>query len=343
MTDMTSTNQTSGMSHHLLRFLRENYIYVILVVVVALLSMANLDKFALFERGNFLNPNNIINILRISAPILTLAGAFTLLMVSGHIDLSVGSAMSMAAVIYSLLAINGVPFIPAFLLTALVGVLAGALNGLLVVRLTINPVIATLISLSLFKGIALLLVQDGVSAIKSGGGLTMPSWFNDYGRLGVFMNLPAAFWMAVVVTLALVIVQKRGVLGKYAAATGGNPTAARLSGINTGKVVVLLYVIVGVTAALAGIARASFMSLGDPLSGDGMELTAILVVLLGGTAFSGGEGRVLKSFVAALIIMVLTIGMLTIVPAYYQTLVIGACLLAAAASNHLVSRKVKHS
>ena len=85
------------------------------------------------------------------------------------------------------------------------------------------------------------------------------------------------------------------------------------------------------------------MSLGDPLSGDGMELTAILVVLLGGTAFSGGEGRVLKSFVAALIIMVLTIGMLTIVPAYYQTLVIGACLLAAAASNHLVSRKVKHS
>jgi ribose/xylose/arabinose/galactoside ABC-type transport system permease subunit len=343
MTDMTSTTQTPGMNHHLLRFLRENYIYLILVVVVALLSMANLDKFALFERGNFLNQNNIINILRISAPILTLAGAFTLLMVSGHIDLSVGSAMSMAAVIYSLLAINGVPFIPAFLLTACVGVLAGALNGLLVVRLTINPVIATLISLSLFKGIALLLVQDGVSAIKSGGGLTMPSWFNDYGRLGAFMNLPAAFWMAVVVTLALVIVQKRGVLGKYAAATGGNPTAARLSGINTGKVVVLLYVIVGVTAALAGIARASFMSLGDPLSGDGMELTAILVVLLGGTAFSGGEGRVLKSFVAALIIMVLTIGMLTIVPAYYQTLVIGACLLAAAASNHLVSRKVKHS
>jgi ribose transport system permease protein len=85
------------------------------------------------------------------------------------------------------------------------------------------------------------------------------------------------------------------------------------------------------------------MSLGDPLSGDGMELTAILVVLLGGTAFSGGEGKVLRSFVGALIIMMLTVGMLTIVPAYYQTLVIGSALLAAAASNHLVSRKGKES
>ena len=81
------------------------------------------------------------------------------------------------------------------------------------------------------------------------------------------------------------------------------------------------------------------MSLGDPLSGDGMELTAILVVLIGGTAFSGGEGRVLRSFVGALIIMTITLGMLTLVPAYYQTLVLGAVLLGAAASNHWISRK----
>ncbi len=122
-----------------------------------------------------------------------------------------------------------------------------------------------------------------------------------------------------------------------------HPTAAKLSGINTSAIVFLLYVIVGVVAALAGIARSSFMSLGGPLSGDGMELSAILVVLLGGTAFSGGEGRVLRSFIGALIIMALTVGMLTLVPAYFQTLVIGAALLAAAASNHLISRKVTAS
>lgn len=321
------------------QFLRNYYIYFVLVAVILGLSAANLDSYGLFERGNFLYKKNIINILRVSAPLITLSGAFCLLMVSGYIDLSVGSAMSLSAVIYALLAINGVPFVLAFAITVVVGAGLGVINGFLVVRLKITPVIATLITLSFYKGIALLLVQDGVSAIKSGGGLTMPSWFNSYGREGVLLGLPMAFWIAVGVILVLVIAQNRTLLGKYAAATGGNPTAATLSGINTNRVVFLLYIIVGVTAALAGIARSSFMSLGDPLSGDGMELNAILVVLVGGTAFSGGEGRVLRSFIGALIIMALTVGMLTLVPAYFQTLVIGAALLTAAASNHLISRK----
>lgn len=321
------------------QFLRNYYIYFVLVAVILGLSAANLDSYGLFERGNFLYKKNIINILRVSAPLITLSGAFCLLMVSGYIDLSVGSAMSLSAVIYALLAINGVPFVFAFAITVVVGAGLGVINGFLVVRLKITPVIATLITLSFYKGIALLLVQDGVSAIKSGGGLKMPSWFNSYGREGVLLGLPMAFWIAVGVILVLVIAQNRTLLGKYAAATGGNPTAATLSGINTNRVVFLLYIIVGVTAALAGIARSSFMSLGDPLSGDGMELNAILVVLVGGTAFSGGEGRVLRSFIGALIIMALTVGMLTLVPAYFQTLVIGAALLTAAASNHLISRK----
>ena len=321
------------------QFLRNYYIYFVLVAVILGLSAANLDSYGLFERGNFLYKKNIINILRVSAPLITLSGAFCLLMVSGYIDLSVGSAMSLSAVIYSLLAINGVPFVFAFAITVVVGAGLGVINGFLVVRLKITPVIATLITLSFYKGIALLLVQDGTSAIKSGGGLKMPSWFNSYGREGLLLGLPMAFWIAVGVILVLVIAQNRTLLGKYAAATGGNPTAATLSGININRVVFLLYIIVGVTAALAGIARSSFMSLGDPLSGDGMELNAILVVLVGGTAFSGGEGRVLRSFIGALIIMALTVGILTLVPAYFQTLVIGAALLTAAASNHLISRK----
>ena len=321
------------------QFLRNYYIYFVFVAVVLGLSAANLDSYGLFERGNFLYKKNIINVLRVSAPLITLAGAFCLLMVSGYIDLSVGSAMSLSAVIYALLAINGVPFVLAFAITVVVGAGLGVINGFLVVRLKITPVIATLITLSFYKGIALLLVQDGTSAIKSGGGLKMPSWFNSYGREGLLLGLPMAFWIAVGVILVLFIAQNRTLLGKYAAATGGNPEAATLSGINTNRVVFLLYIIVGVTAALAGIARSSFMSLGDPLSGDGMELNSILVVLVGGTAFSGGEGRVLRSFIGALIIMALTVGMLTLVPAYFQTLVIGAALLTAAASNHLISRK----
>lgn len=325
------------------KFILNYYIYLVLAAIVIFLSSVNLDQYALFERGNFLYKRNIINILRVSAPILVLAGAFTLLMISGYIDLSVGSTMGLSAVIYALLAINGVPFWAAFSITVLCGILLGAFNGLLVVKFGITPVIATLITLSLYKGMALLLVEDGVSAIKSMGDMKMPVWFNDYGRDAVLMGLPMAFWVAVGVTVFLIVLQNRSLLGKYAAATGGNPTAAKLSGIRTGLVVFSLYAIVGACASLAGIARASFMSIGDPLSGDGMELTAILVVLIGGTAFSGGEGKVLRSFIGALIIMTLTVGMLTLVPAYYQTLVIGAALLAAAASNHLVTKKGKVS
>ncbi|MGF1721020.1 ABC transporter permease [Vibrio kyushuensis] len=340
MSDSTKVfNTPSSFGNQVSKFVLNYYIYFVLAAIVIFLSSVNLEQYALFERGNFLYKKNIINILRVSAPILVLAGAFTLLMISGYIDLSVGSTMGLSAVIYALLAINGVPFWAAFSITVFCGVLLGAFNGLLVVKFGITPVIATLITLSLYKGVALLLVEDGVSAIKSMGDMKMPGWFNDYGRDAVLMGLPMAFWVAVGVTAFLILLQNRSLLGKYAAATGGNPTAAKLSGIKTGLVVFSLYAIVGACASLAGIARASFMSIGDPLSGDGMELTAILVVLIGGTAFSGGEGKVLRSFIGALIIMTLTVGMLTLVPAYFQTLVIGAALLAAAASNHLVSKK----
>ena len=134
----------------------------------------------------------------------------------------------------------------------------------------------------------------------------------------------------------LIIVQNRTVLGKYAAAIGGNRTAAELSGINVILMVFILYIIVGLYAALAGVARASYMSLGDPLSGDGMDLSCIIAVLLGGTAYSGGEGSVAKTIVGSIIIMCVTIGLMTVIPAYYQTLATGSVLLIAVALNHLL-------
>ena len=100
--------------------------------------------------------------------------------------------------------------------------------------------------------------------------------------------------------------------------------------------------IVGLFAALAGVARASYMSLGDPLSGDGMELDNIIAVLLGGTAFSGGEGSVLKTIVGALIIVCVTTGLMTVIPAYWQIVAKGSVLLFAVVLNHvLVREKVK--
>jgi|BarGraNGADG00312_2_1021985.scaffolds.fasta_scaffold36693_1 ribose/xylose/arabinose/galactoside ABC-type transport system permease subunit len=319
--------------------IKRYYIYVVLVLMVLTLSLVKLDQGNFFERGQFLSPDSIINLLRSSVPIMILSGAFTLLMISGYIDLSVGSAMSLNAVVFAWMILNGFSFWPALIVTLLTGSVLGFINGFLAMKLRITPVIATLVTLNLFKGLALLIVPDGLSAIKGSAEKVMPAWINDFARKDILLGLPWAFWGAVLVIVLLVIVQRKMLLGKYAAAIGGNRLAAELSGINTVNIVWLLYIIVGVFAALAGVARASYMSLGDPLSGDGMETNCLIAVLLGGTAFSGGEGSVIKSVVGSLIIICVTIGLMTVIPAYWQTAARGIVLIVAVVLNHLLVRK----
>jgi ribose transport system permease protein len=337
-----SLRQQQDQSVAMRSIIKQFYIYVVLVLIVLAFSVVKLPQVSLFGRGSFLSPDSIINLLRSAVPILTLSGAFTLLMISGYIDLSVGSAMSLSAVVFAWMILNGFGFLPAFVLTLIMGVALGCLNGFFVMKLRITPVIATLVTLNLFKGFALLIVPDGVSAIKSSAEKTMPGWINDFARKEVLLGLPWAFWVAVIVIIGLIIVQRKTLLGKYAAAIGGNRLAAELSGINAVWVVWLLYILVGFFAALAGLARASYMSLGDPLSGDGMELDCIIAVLLGGTAFSGGEGSVAKTIVGALIIACVTVGLMTVIPAYWQVVAKGSVLVVAVVLNHLLVReKVK--
>jgi len=321
---------------------KKYYIYVVLLLIVGLFALMKVDQVGLFGRGAFLSRDSIINLLRSAVPILIVSGAFTLLMISGYIDLSVGSAMSLNAVVFAFMVLNGFDFIPALLITLALGFVLGMFNGALVMKLRITPVIATLVTLNLFKGIALLIVPDGLSAIKGSDIKPMPGWINNFGRQDVLFGLPMAFFVALILIATLIIIQRKTIIGKYAAAIGGNRTAAELSGISPVKYVWVLYVIVGVCAALAGVARASYMSLGDPLSGDGMETACIIAVLLGGTAFSGGEGSVAKTMIGAIIIISVTTGLMTVIPAYWQTEAMGSVLLIAVVINHLLAReKVK--
>jgi ribose/xylose/arabinose/galactoside ABC-type transport system permease subunit len=338
-TKQVSMRAAQDRSNALRANVKKYYIYVVLFLIVIIFAMVKVDKVGLFGRGAFLSPDSIINLLRSAVPILMVSGAFTLLMISGYIDLSVGSAMSLNAVVFAFMVLNGFDFIPAFLITLALGFVLGMFNGALVMKLRITPVIATLVTLNLFKGIALLIVPDGLSAIKGSAAKPMPGWINNFGRQDVLFGLPMAFFVALILIATLIILQRKTVIGKYAAAIGGNRTAAELSGISAVKYVWVLYVIVGVCAALAGVARASYMSLGDPLSGDGMETACIIAVLLGGTAFSGGEGSVAKTMIGAIIIISVTTGLMTVIPAYWQTEAMGGVLLIAVVINHLVTRE----
>jgi len=317
--------------------LKEIYVYVVLAVFVIVLTFIKGEPFG---RGNFLNwSDNLVNLFRMAAPVLTMSSGFTLLMISGRIDLSVGSAMSLSAVVYCIMILNGMAMFPALLLTLLLGVVMGLINGAIVTRLRITPVIATLITMNLFQGIARYLVPTGLSAIKSTEFQKMPVWINDFARKGVLAGLPLAFFVAIGVIVLLVIVQRRTVLGKHSAAIGGNQTAAELSGIRSVRIVSILYVLTAVLASLGGVMRASYMSLGDPLCGVGLETDCIIAVLLGGTAFTGGEGSVAKTAIGALIIICVTVGLKAVIPEYWQTFAKGSVLIVAVVLNHLLARE----
>ena len=314
------------------------YVYLILVLVVLVLGMT---KGEFFQRGNFLFPDNLTNVLRMSVPIIMIASAFTYIMVSGNIDLSVGSTLSLTTVFYATMVLNGFSFLPALLLTLALGFVLGWVNGWLVMKMRITPVIATLITMSAYQGVARYLVPEGVSSVKSSGGLQMPDWIGDFSRAEVIpgSGLSWAVIVTIIVVVVLVIVQRKTVLGKYIAAIGGNRTAAELSGINSVKVVWGVYIMLGVVSALAGVARGSYLMIGEPYTGVGVETDAIIAVLLGGTVFTGGEGSVVKSVIGALIIAFLTLGLKSVIPPYYESLAKGVVLVLAVALNHVLTRE----
>jgi ribose/xylose/arabinose/galactoside ABC-type transport system permease subunit len=318
------------------RVVKNIYVYVLLLLVVAVLSQLKGD---LFKRGNFLFLPNIQSLIRMSVPVLLISGAFTLIFITGNIDLSVGSTLSLTTVTHAILVLNGVPFILSLAVVVVMGVLLGAINGLLVMKLQITPVIATLITMNAYQGIARYLVPPGTSSITSSSVVKMPQWMGDFSKTPVFLGLSWACIVAVVVLIGLVIVQRKTVFGKHLVAIGGNQTAAKLSGINVVKTVSAVYILIGAISALAGVARASYLLIGNPYTGQGAETDAIIACLLGGTVFTGGEGSVVKSFVGALIIVCLTFGLKSVIPEYWQMLATGVVLVSAVVLNHLLSKE----
>jgi len=332
----SNCDSTVSRGYKVRRFIKEIYAYVIFVVVVVVLSLLKGD---LFQRGNFLFPANIANLLRMSVPILMISSAFTLIFITGNIDLSVGSTLSLTTVLHAILVLHGFPFIVSLILVVASGVLLGAVNGFLVMKLRITPVIATLITMNAYQGIARYLVPPGISSITNTDTLKMPEWMGHFAKGQVFMGLSWAFIVAIALLIALVILQRRTLFGKYLVAVGGNRTAAELSGINVVKVVWGVYILLGAVSALAGVVRGSYLLIGEPYTGVGVETEAIIACLLGGTVFTGGEGSVVKSFVGALIIVCLTFGLKSVIPEYWQLLAKGVVLVFAVVLNHVLSKE----
>lgn len=279
----------------------------------------------------FLTVQNIFNIAVASAVIAVLAVGMTFVISGGGIDLSVGSTMALCGVAGALAVSWGLPGLIAFPLMLLVGIAVGAFNGVLIAALSIPAFIVTLATLSIARGMALLLA-DG-RAIYG-----LDTAFRTLGQdriLGV--PVPILFMLAVVAIGHLVL--RHTAFGLRTLSMGDNPMAIRVTGCNLRRQTVMVYVIAGGCAALAAILFNGRINAGDPTAGVMYELQAISAVVIGGTALTGGRGTVIGSLVGALIIGVLQNGLnLLAVPSFYQYVAIGSILILAVSGEALWKR-----
>ncbi|SCM76982.1 putative ABC transporter permease protein YphD [uncultured Pleomorphomonas sp.] len=251
----------------------------------------------------FLTTPNLLNIVRQSAPLLIVASAMTFVITTGGIDLSVGSVLALTATLSAVLLQWGVPWPLVVLGLLCLGAVVGAAQGFFIAYEGIPAFIVTLAGLSVIRGIALLIT----------GGYSIPvdpaSGFNFIGRAWL-IGVPVPALIAVVVLAVAYLVFNETAFGRYVTGVGANAEAVRRAGVNTRLVTLMVYVLTGTAAALAGIILASRLGSGSSNSGQGFELDVIAAVVLGGTSLFGGRGSVVGTILGALTVAVIANGLI---------------------------------
>lgn len=314
----------------------------LLVIIAVLVNVAS--------KGSFLEPRNIINVLRQITYGCILAVGETFVIITAGIDLSVGSLVSLSGVVMAMFAnslnIGGLPLIAATLCVGLaLGAAAGFVNAVPVVKLNLPPFITTL---------AMMLIAEGLS-FKLSHGRPVPLNSSDFQNTGIgfflgplftSLHLPGlpnpVIWMLVIV-IGCSILLMRTRFGRYVFALGGNEEAARLAGVNVARMKTLVYVISGMCAAVAGFLLMALFSSGSPQTGTGDEmLEAIAAVVVGGTSLLGGRGTIVGTFFGALLIgMLYNVMNLIGIESYTQKIVLGAVILLAVVVDELRKRYLR--
>ncbi len=274
----------------------------------------------------FLTLGNILNILRQTSINSIIAAGMTFVILTGGIDLSVGSILAITGAYCASMIASGMnPFL-AVIITLIIGGLIGVFNGLIISKGKVQPFIATLAIMTFARG-ATLVFTDGKPI--SVGYEKNAEIFSKLGS-GYFLEIPIPIYIMILVFAIGYYTLKHTRLGRYIYALGGNEEATKLSGINTDRIKLYVYGISGLLSALAGIVITARLSSAQPTAGTGYELDAIAAVVLGGTSLTGGIGSILGTIIGALIIGILNNALnLMNVSAYYQYLVKGLVILVA--------------
>lgn len=293
---------------------------ILLVIIISALNSA------------FLEPSNLFNLLRQVSINGLIAFGMTFVILTGGIDLSVGSTLALSSAMIAILMVSGVDSIVALLIGCIFGAILGAINGLLITLGKMAPFIATLATMTVFRGLTLV-ITDGNPITNLNGSYA----FQLFGR-GYFLGIPVPAVTMFITFMILYIILHKTVFGRQTYAMGGNEKAAFISGIKVNKLKVMIYSLAGLMSAMAGAILTSRLNSAQPTAGMSYELDAIAAVVLGGTSLTGGKGRILGTLIGVLIIGVLNNGLnLLGVSSFYQQVVKGVVIIIAV----LIDRKNK--
>ncbi|ESX16028.1 MULTISPECIES: ABC transporter permease [unclassified Mesorhizobium] len=331
MTDIPAKAAVSSVSSgSLLLTLMKARTFIALIAVLIFFSIA---------APNFLSTANLILMSKHVALNAFLAMGMTFVIITGGIDLSVGSIVGLCGMVAGYLVLNGIDLqfgytvhcnvVEIALITLAVGILIGAVNGLLITRLNVAPFIATLGVLYVARGLALL----------SSDGRTFPNLVGKpelgttgFGFLGAgrLLGLPVAIWILIVVALAAAYLAKYTPLGRHIFAVGGNERASRISGVRVNMVKMFVYMFSGFCAAIVGLIISSELMASHPATGESFELNAIAAAVLGGTSMSGGRGTIGGTIVGAFVIGILSDGLVMMgVSSFWQMVIKGLVIIVA--------------
>lgn len=287
----------------------------LLVVIAALVIGFGIAK------PFFLETSNLTNILLQAAVVGILALGQTFVLITGGIDLSIGSAVAVSAVASGLLA-HEIPAAAAILGGIIVGAACGAINGFLVTVTKITPFVVTLGTMSIYAGLALILA-DGQAVYG------IPTGFQD-ALAGGYGPIPVPVVLFVLLTAVGALVLKFTKFGEHLLAIGGNAEVARLAGISVMRNTAMAYVLAGAAAGLAGAILTARLGAADPTLGQDLLLTAIAATVMGGTRLQGGQGSMAGAAFGAVLIATLTAGLTSLnVQAFYQQVAVGAAIILA--------------
>lgn len=288
-------------------------ILIALIVIIAITTIGN---------SNFMTSANITSLLR--AVSITFVGSIGMMFVisTGVFDLSVGSTYGFAGILTGLMIVNGTPWPIAIIIGVVVGGVIGLVNGLIITKLEIPPLITTLGTQYIVKGMT--------NVITQGKPVTgFPESFNFIGG-GSVAGIPVPVFFAAILFVLAFIIYKYTTFGRKLLAVGGNKETARLCGINSTRIQIIAFIIAGATAALVGVLTAARLSSAQAAAGTGIEMTYIASVVIGGTSLSGGNSSTVGTLIGVGIMETLTVTTTLLhIDTYYQKIVVGIIIIVA--------------